>query len=105
MTKNGKDRHVPLSSAAIATLKNLDRIDDRVIPISQNVVLCAWPRACRRTDIEDFHVHNLRHMATTRLEQKLPNVNELSAVTGHSNERMLKRYYHTTPEELARKIG
>jgi integrase len=105
ITKNGKDRYVPLSSAAIAILESLERVDERVIPISQNVVLCAWPRACRRADIEDFHFHDLRHMATTRLAQKLPNVIELSAVTGHSNVQMLKRYYHTTPEELALKLG
>ncbi|WP_250512036.1 site-specific integrase [Caballeronia sp. INDeC2] len=72
ITKNGKDRYVPLSSAAIAILESLERVDERVIPITQNVVLCAWPRACRRADIEDFHFHDLRHMATTRLAQKLP---------------------------------
>lgn len=105
ITKNGEDRHVPLSTAAIAILNSLDRVDERVLPISQNVVLCAWPRACRRADIEDFHFHDLRHIATTRLAQKLPNVIELSAVTGHSNVQMLKRYYHITPEELALKIG
>ena len=105
MTKNGKDRYVPLSSAALAILESLDRADERVIPISQNVVLCAWPRACKRAEIEDFHFHDLRHMATTSLAKKLPNVIELASVTGHSNVQMLKRYYHTTPEELARKIG
>lgn len=105
MTKNGKDRYVPLSSAALTILESLDRVDERVIPISQNVVLCAWPRACKRAGIEDFHFHDLRHMATTNLAKKLPNVIELASVTGHSNVQMLKRYYHTSASELARKLG
>jgi integrase len=105
ITKNGKDRYVPLSSAALAILKSLDRVEERVIPISQNVVLCAWPRACRRAGIEDFHFHDLRHMATTSLAKKLPNVIELASVTGHSNVQMLKRYYHVSASELSLKLG
>lgn len=105
MTKNGKDRYVPLSSAALAILESLERVDERVIPISQNVVLCAWPRACKRAGIEDFHFHDLRHMATTSLAKKLPNVIELASVTGHSNVQMLKRYYHVSASELAQKLG
>ncbi len=105
MTKNGKDRYVPLSSAAIAILESLERVDERVIPISQNVVLCAWPRACKRAGIEDFHFHDLRHMATTKLAKKLPNVIELASITGHSNVQMLKRYYHVSASELAQKLG
>jgi integrase len=105
MTKNGKDRYVPLSSAAIAILESLERVDERVIPITQNVVLCAWPRACKRAGIEDFHFHDLRHMATTKLAKKLPNVIELASVTGHSNVQMLTRYYHVSASELAQKLG
>ncbi|WP_179401205.1 tyrosine-type recombinase/integrase [Burkholderia guangdongensis] len=105
MTKNGKDRCVPLSSAALAILESLERVDERVIPISQNIVLCAWPRACKRARIEDFRFHDLRHMATTSLAKRLPNVIELASVTGHSNVQMLKRYYHTSASELAKKLG
>lgn len=53
----------------------------------------------------DFHFHDLRHVATTRLAEKLPNVIELAAVTGHKDLRMLKRYYHPRAEDLARKLG
>ncbi|MFZ5463765.1 MAG: tyrosine-type recombinase/integrase, partial [Pseudomonadota bacterium] len=59
----------------------------------------------RRAGIEDFHFHDLRHKATSRLAEKLPNVIELAAVTGHKDLRMLKRYYHPRAEDLARKLG
>ncbi|WP_420537609.1 tyrosine-type recombinase/integrase [Ferrovum myxofaciens] len=55
--------------------------------------------------MDDFHFHDLRHEATSRLADKLPNVIELAAVTGHKDLRMLKRYYHPRAENLAKKLG
>jgi integrase len=52
----------------------------------------------------DLRFHDLRHIATSRLAKFYPNVIELSMVTGHSDLKMLKRYYHTTPEDLARRL-
>jgi integrase len=105
ITKNGKARTVPLSTKAVEILYSMPRTDKRVFPLTGVAVDAAWWRACKRAGIEDFHFHDLRHMATTRLAKKLPNIIELSAVTGHSNPTNLKRYYHTTPQELALKIG
>jgi len=47
----------------------------------------------------------LRHMAITRMAEKLPNLIELSAVSGHKSLAMLKRYYHPVPAVLAQKLG
>jgi integrase len=105
MTKNGKDRTVPLSSRAAEILGGLPQTGAKVFPISDFALECAWVRACKRAEIENFHFHDLRHMATTQLSKKLPNVIELASVTGHSNVQMLKRYYHTTPSEIALKLG
>jgi hypothetical protein len=44
-------------------------------------------------------------MAITRMAEKLPNLIELSAVSGHKSLAMLKRYYHPNPELLAEKLG
>lgn len=105
ITKNGKARTVPLSSKAVQVLSCLPHDGKHVFPITAMAVDGAWWRACKRAGIEDFRFHDLRHMATTRLAKKLPNVIELSHVTGHSNPKMLARYYHTTAAELAMKIG
>lgn len=105
-TKNGTARTVPLSSRAVAVLENLPRsIDGRVFPTSADALKRAFERAVKRAGIEDFHFHDLRHEATSRLAEKLPNVIELSAVTGHKDLRMLKRYYHPRAEDLAKKLG
>ena len=104
-TKNGESRTVPLSSRAVALLDALPRsADGRVFPITAQAVKLAWKRACRRAGIEGLHFHDLRHEATSRLAEKLPNLIELAAVTGHKDLRMLKRYYHPRAADLAKKL-
>jgi len=105
-TKNGESRTVPLSSRAVAVLEALPRTDDpRVFPITSQAVKLAWKRACKRAGIEGLHFHDLRHEAASRLAERLPNLIELAAVTGHKDLRMLKRYYHPRATDLAKKLG
>ena len=106
LTKNGSSRTVPLSTEAINILGNLPRnIDGRVFPINGPNLSVIFDKALRIAKIDDFHFHDLRHMAITRLAEKLPNLIELSAVSGHKSLAMLKRYYHPNPELLAEKLG
>jgi integrase len=105
-TKNGDSRTVPLSTTAINLLRQLPRsVVGPVFPITANALKLCFRRACIRAGIEDLHFHDLRHEATSRLAEKLTNILELSAVTGHKDLRMLKRYYHPRAEELALKLG
>jgi integrase len=106
VTKNGKARWVPLSSRAADTLRNMPRsIDGRVFPLTIAAMEAAFRKACGRAGLSELRFHDLRHTGTTRLAEKLDNVLELAAVTGHTDLRMLKRYYHPRAEDLARKIG
>jgi integrase len=106
LTKNGEDRMVPLSTRAVNTLKGLPRsIDGKVFSINAAAMEAAFHKGRSRANLPDVHFHDLRHTATTRLAEKLTNILELSAVTGHKDLRMLKRYYHPKAEDLAKKIG
>lgn len=106
ITKNGKPRSVPLSTKAVEVLQALPRsIDGRVFPVTRWAMEQVFTGACQRAGIADFRFHDLRHTATTRMAKKVPNLIELSAITGHANLAMLKRYYHVTAEELAMKLG
>jgi integrase len=106
MTKNGESRTVPLSTKALEVLQALPRsLDGRVFPITENGLKMAWQRAVKRAGLDDLHFHDLRHTAITRLADRLPNVIELAAMSGHADVRMLKRYYHTKAEVLALKLG
>ena len=122
-TKNGTARVVPLSMAAVALLKTLPRhLSGRVFPITEDSVKKAFTRAIKRARdsyerecseglakpderLLDLHFHDLRHEATSRIAEKLDNILELSAVTGHKDVRMLKRYYHPKASVLAKKLG
>lgn len=106
ITKNGESRTVPLSNKALITLEILPRsIDGWVLPVNYAALENNFKRARERANIKDLRIHDLRHTAITRLAEKLPNVLELSAVTGHKQLNMLKRYYHPNPETLAKKLG
>lgn len=124
-TKNGKPRAVPLSTKAVKILKSDD--DDKVVKIKRgkvfNTTYSALTQSFRRavarairlykqateSDMRiegflvDFTYHDLRHEATTRLADKLQ-MHELMKVTGHSDARMLARYYHPKAEDLAKKL-
>ncbi len=108
-TKNGSSRQVPLSTKSIEVLKTIEKRShtDRVFWSwsSNDSVVNVWKRLCHKAQIENLHFHDLRHEATSRLAVKLTNILELSAVTGHKDLRMLKRYYHPKIEDLAMKIG
>lgn len=106
MTKNGTPRTVPLSRKAVDLLRELPRcIDGSVFPIQAPAHHKAFKRACKRAGLVDLHWHDLRHTAITRLAAKLPNLIELASVSGHRSLTMLKRYYHPSAAELAKKIG
>lgn len=105
-TKNGAPRTVPLSPRAIETLRAMPRsLGGQVFPISEPALHLRFKRACARAGVADLHFHDLRHTATTRLSERLSNVMELSAVTGHRSLQMLKRYYHPKAERLAEKLA
>ena len=120
MTKNGQSRTVPLSSRAVEILNQMTRklYGEVFDGMTANAVKLGFTRAVKRARavyvqgggddprmLTDLHMHDLRHIAITRLAEKLPNIIELAAVSGHSDVRMLKRYYHPKAEALALKLG
>lgn len=105
-TKNGERRDVPLSTKAIALLQALPRrIDGLVLGVRPDSITRAFVRARQRCGLEHIRLHDARHEAISRLSKKVPNVIELAAISGHKDLQMLKRYYHTDPLELAKKLG
>jgi len=105
-TKNGDSRTVPLSTAAVQVLSVLPRnISGVVFPVKFFTLDAAFKRGVRRACLEGIRFHDLRRTAITRMAEKLPNVIELAAVSGHKSLMVLKRYYRPTASELAQKLG
>ncbi len=125
-TKNGSSRTVPISTATVAILKAWTKsIDGRVFPQYSNndslnhrwddakkVAKAYYESDCEELQIlpdpeflDNFHFHDLRHMAITRMAEFIPNPIELGMVTGHKTIKMLARYYHPRAEDIAKKLG
>lgn len=105
-TKNGDSRTVPLSTAAVQVLAGLPRhISGAVFPVKFFTLDAAFKRGVRRAGLDGVRFHDLRRTAITRMAEKLPNVIELAAVSGHKSLMVLKRYYRPTAMELAQKLG
>jgi integrase len=52
----------------------------------------------------DFHFHDLRHEAVSRLVEAGFSDQEVSAISGHKSMQMLKRYTHLRAEDLVAKL-
>ena len=119
LTKNGKSRTVPLSPSALRVLSQRklhsrqERTkgtqacngEDRVFPMSPNAVRLAWERLKRRVGIKDLRFHDLRHEAISRFFEMGLSVPEVSLISGHKDTRMLFRYTHLKPEDVAEKLA
>ncbi len=105
-TKNGEARTVPLSNAAIETLKSLRNGGQGAVfeHLSAEALKRAFARARQRARLRDFHFHDLRHEATSRFFERGLNIMEVASITGHKDLRMLRRYTHLKAEDLAIKL-
>jgi integrase len=106
-TKNGEARTVPLSSLALSAIPATDdhAPDERVFPLSPNAVRLAWERLKRRAGINDLHFHDLRHEAISRFFELGLSIPEVALISGHRDFKMLFRYTHLRPADVAKKLG
>ncbi|BAL23459.1 putaive site-specific recombinase/integrase [Azoarcus sp. KH32C] len=114
-TKNGRSRKVPLSMRALQVirallaLQNLSENDDSttlLLPLTPNALKKAFfNRVIPKSRVVDFHFHDLRHEAISRLaESERFGLLELQAISGHRDVRMLQRYAHLCAGSLATKM-
>jgi integrase len=104
-TKNGLPRTVPLSTVALNVIKDTPRCGTTVFGISANALRLAWERLKRRAGVSGLRFHDLRHEAVSRFFEKGLNVPEVAMISGHRDLRMLFRYTHPKPEEVAAKLS
>jgi integrase len=106
-TKNGHPRTIPLSGRALAILqarRNRMAGDERIFPTTEDAVKMAWRRVMGRIRLPNFRFHDLRHEAISRLFEAGLSVPEVALLSGHRDPRMLFRYTHPRPEDVADKL-
>lgn len=113
ITKNGHSRCIPLTQKAVKIFQDLitDEIQptDLVFPVSANAFRLAWERCKRRVAktypaIIDLRFHDLRHEAVSRFFEMGLSVPEVALISGHRDPRMLFRYTHLKPQDIALKL-
>jgi len=107
-TKSRKTRAIPLSKAAVRILKALLLVADphkpRVFHMMgmPHTVSDKFRDYTKSAGLVDFHFHDLRHEAITRMvlyKRKL-SVFEIMSIVGHSSTHMLRRYANIRGDEL-----
>ena len=103
-TKTGYSRTIPLTEKAISILEALPVTGSKVFPVTPMALRLAWNRVRARAGMEDIRFHDLRHEGISRFAELGLSTVELSVISGHRDPRMLFRYTHLQPADLAKKL-
>jgi integrase len=108
ISKNGHPRTIPMSSAAIECVGELQKLggfaNALIFPTTASALKQSWRRLTTRAGLEDLHFHDLRHEAISRFFEKGLSLPEVALISGHRDPRMLFRYTHPQPELIAPKL-
>ena len=102
-TKNGHKRDVPMSGEAIRILEQIKTEGDSVFNLESSQIDVNFRKAKDRCMITDATFHDLRHLAITRLAQKI-DVLDLARMTWHRDLKKLMIYFNPTAEDIAKKL-
>jgi len=110
-TKNGERRDIPMNETARATLKEIKQISEFVFSsrngkrIENAQVQNAFKESLRRSGIEDFHFHDLRHTFASNLVMAGVELNDVRELLGHKKMEMTLRYAHLSPKHKTKVIN
>lgn len=102
MTKNGTARDVPLSTEAVRLIKALPAADP-VFNITSRQLDVLWRKLRDRAGVKNLTFHDSRHVAITRLAQKIE-VLDLARMVGHRNISELMNYYNASASDIAKRL-
>ena len=74
--------------------------DNDGLPLSPDKVSVAFKRACKKADIEDFRLHDLRHHFASYLTMSVQSQRTAQELLGHKDPKMTMCYSHLSPEHL-----
>ena len=108
-TKSGRERHVPLSAAAIALLDTVPRRRDCdwIFANSKTLkpyvsIFSSWNTARTAAGLAEVRVHDLRHSFASFLVNAGCSLYEVQKILGHSSVIMTQRYSHLSQDSLLR---
>jgi integrase len=104
--KTGNHQIVPLLNLAghdaFAIISAQPRNSKRIFPANSRTVGDYFTEAVAQLEIEDLHLHDVRHEAISRLFEAGYRIEEVAVVSGHRDWAQLKRYTHLRAVNLHR---
>lgn len=98
-TKNGTRRSVPVHPRILVCM--------RFVPFTapKSTLDRAWQRARYAVDMEEVHLHDLRHSAASEMVNAEVDLFTVGAILGHKDTRSTQRYSHLQHGTLADAVG
>lgn len=100
--KANNNQWVPLLGEAAAIIDRQERKGPLIFPYKPDSMGASFRRACQRLQIEDLHLHDLRHEGVSRLFEQGYTIEQVAIVSGHRDWKSLKRYTNLRPDSLHR---
>lgn len=99
--KKGNHKRFKYARSAWKIVQRQLKDGEYIFPYNPKSVSHSFARACTVLGIEDLHLHDLRHDATSRLFEAGYGIEQVQLFTLHEDWKTLKRYTHLKPEDLA----
>jgi len=111
-TKNSEERDIPMNQTAKATLTELSKIPhqgDYVFSDQDGKRFTSlqhsFDRAKKKSGIEDFHFHDLRHTFASNLVMGGVDIMTVKELLGHKTLSMTLRYSHLSANHKAKAVN
>lgn len=108
-TKNHERRDVPINETVKATLRAMDRQDEYVFTGFYgrrfDRIKRSFHDALKKSGIEDFRLHDLRHTFASNLVMAGEDLNTVRELLGHKDLTMTLRYAHLAPGKKAKAVN
>ncbi len=104
-TKTDAPRIIPLSPRAQEILRGRVMVPGSPVwAVERDSMTQAFRRICAAHEIVDLRFHDLRHEGTSRFFESGMMIQEVAAITGHSDWASLKLYTQLCPHVLAARM-
>jgi len=108
-TKNHERRDIPMNETVKTTLRAMDRQDDYVFSGFYgrrfDRIKRSFHDALKKSEIEDFRLHDLRHTFASNLVMAGEDLNTVRELLGHKDLTMTLRYAHLAPGKKAKAVN